>query len=338
MRGPSRRAVRRLGLSGAMTMMVLGGLGATAAPSLAHDFRVATTTTLVATPSAVDASGSTTLTASVRPGLLVGPIGNVKFTDTTNGAVLGIVKPKRTCLLRREPCVATLTVPASALVAGDNTIVANYSGGLFTKPSSGSADVFVGTQNTCQAGSGQCTTNVSSSDSSTSAAISSPAPSSGTETVQAFFDPAMPPCSEVGAGQTLVYSVTNPGGETKTVTLTLSGAAAEQEHQLDPENLGNVCFGATAPFTTNSGDQATQGPDGLYYGNLPLCDDQDGDDDNTNNEAPGHLVVAADAFPCINPVDAARDTWATYTPTSGSTPSTYVESFTTTASDPKAHG
>jgi hypothetical protein len=338
MRVHPTRAGRGLVLSAATAVITAAGLVATAAPAVARDFRVPTTTTLVASPSAVDPSGSTTLTATVRPGLLGGAFENVTFTDTTNGALLGTVKPKLACLPKREPCVATLTIPASALAAGDNTIVADYSGGRFTKPSRGSADVFVGTQNTCQAGSGQCTTNVSSSDGSTSASISSTAPGAGTETVQAFFDNETPPCSEVGAGDTLVYNVTNPGGETKTVTLTLSGAAADQEHQLDPDSLGNVCFGATSPFTTNSGGQATRGSDGLFYGNLPLCDDEDGENDNLNNEAGGHLVVPAGSFPCINVVNASNDTWATYTPGSEGTPSTYTESFTTTASDPKAHG
>ncbi len=338
MRGHPTRAGRRLVLAATVTVTGIVGLGATAAPSLAKDFRLATTTTLVASPPVVDPSGSTTLTADVLPGFLVGPIGNVKFTDTANGALLGTVKPRLQCLLRRQPCVATISVPASVLAAGNNTIVAAYSGGLFTKPSSGSANVFVGTQGTCQSGSGQCTTSATSSDGSTSTTISSTAPSSGAETVQAFFDTETPPCAKVGAGDTLVYSVTNPGGETKTVTLTLTGAAADQEHQLDPDNFGNVCFGATSSFETNTGGQATQGPDGLFYGNLPLCDDQDGDDDNTNGESGGNLVVPAGTFPCINLVNAQEDTWAAYTPGSGSTPSTYTESFTTTASDPKAHG
>jgi hypothetical protein len=321
-----------------MTVVAAAGLGATAAPSMARDFRLATTTTLVASPSAVAPSGSATLTASVRPGLLVGPIGNVKFTDSANGALLGTVKPRLECLLRLQPCVATVTAPASALAPGDNTIVAAYSGGLFTKPSSGSADVFVGTQNTCQAGSGQCTTSATSSDGSTSTTISSTAPSAGTETVQAFFDAEVLPCAKVGAGDTLVYSVTNPGGQTKTVTLVLTGAAADQEHQLDPDDFGNVCFGSPTPFETDTGGQAVQGPDGLFYGNLPLCDDQDGDNDNENGESGGNLVVPAGDFPCINFVNAEEDTWATYTPGSDGKPSTYTESFTTTATDPKAHG
>ncbi|MGH2895451.1 MAG: hypothetical protein ACRDPM_19605 [Solirubrobacteraceae bacterium] len=339
MPGHLTRAGRRLVLIAATTVIAVAALGAIAAPSMARDFRLQTTTKLAASPSAVDPSGSTTLTADVLPGFLVGPIGHVKFTDSANGALLGTIKPKLRCLLRREPCVATLTVPASALAAGDNTIVAAYSGGLFTKPSSGSADVFVGTQNTCQAGSGQCTTSASSSDGLTNATISSTAPPAGTETVQAFFDAETPPCTTVGAGATLVYSVTNPGGETKTVTLTLVGANADQEHQIDPHSFGNVCFfGASSSFVTNTGDQATQGPDGLFFGNLPLCEDEDGDNDNTNGESGGNFVVPAGTFPCINFVDARRDTWAKYTPGSGSTPSTYTESFTTTASDPKAHG
>jgi hypothetical protein len=338
MREHPTRAGRRLILTAATTVIAVAGLGTIAAPSMARDLRVPTTTSLVASPSAVDPSGSTTLTANVLPGFLIGPIGNVKFTDSTNGAVLGTIKPRLQCLLRREPCVAALAVPASALAAGHNTIVAAYSGGLFTKPSSGSTDVFAGTQSTCQSGSGQCTTSATSSDGSTSTTISSTSPAAGVETVQAFFTNERPPCTTVRAGDTLVYSVTNPGGESKTVTLTLIGAAADQEHQLDPGSFGNVCFGASSTFVTNTGEQAIQGPDGLFYGNLPLCDDQDGDNDNADNESGGNLVVPADAFPCINIVDAQQDTWAKYTPASGSAPSTYTESFTTTASDPKAHG
>jgi hypothetical protein len=293
------------------------------------DFRVTTNTTLVASPTAVSSSESTTLTASILPGFLVGPLGNVKFTDTTNGAVLGTIKPKLQCLLRREACVATLTVPAAKLAPGDNAIVAAYSGGLFTKPSSGSADVFVGTQNTCPSGSGQCTTSATSSDGSTSTMITSPSPGSGAETVQAFFTGEQLPCANPGTGDTLVFTVTNPGG-TKTITLTLIGAAADQEHMDDLNSLGHVCFGSTAPFT---GSATTPAADGLFYGNLPLCDDADNDDDS--DEVGGRVVVSAMDFPCINPVDRTKDTWATYTK---GTPSTYTESFTTTASDPKAHG
>jgi hypothetical protein len=79
----------------------------------------------------------------------------------------------------------------------------------------------------------------------------------------------------------------------------------------------------------------TPAADGLFYGNLPLCDDEDFDEDSDET---GRVVVPAGTFPCINFVDAGKDTWATYTPGSGSTQSMYTESFTTTESDPKAHG
>jgi hypothetical protein len=338
MRRHQTRAKRRLVLIASTTVIAIAGLGATAAPSMA-DIRLPTTTTVAASPSTIDPSGSTTLTASIRPGFLIGPLGNVKFTDSNNGAALGTVKPGLQCILRAQPCIATLTVQASVLAGGDNTIVAAYSGGLFTKPSSGSTDVFVGAENTCQPGSGTCTASVTSSDGSTSTTINSPAPSSGTETVTAYFATQTPdPCTTVGYGDTLVYTVTNAGGS-KTVTLTLTGMAADQEHQLDLKSLGNVCFESPSQFVTDNGTaaggQATIGPDGLYYGNLPLCDDGDGDNDHKDT---GKTVVGAHAYPCINFVNAQQDTWATYTKGSGSTPSTYTESFTTTSSDPKAHG
>jgi hypothetical protein len=331
------RAGRRLVLIASTTVIAIAGLGATAAPSMA-DIRVATTTTVTASPGVVGPSGSTTLTATIRPGFLIGPLGNVKFTDSNNGAALGTVKPGLQCILRAQPCIAALTVQASVLAAGDNTIVAAYSGGIFTKPSSGSTDVFVGTENNCPSGSGTCSTSATSTDGSTSTTIDSPAPSSGTETVQAYFTAQTLPCTTVGSGDTLVYAVTNPGAGTKTVTLTLTGAAANSEHAItDPNSTGNVCFGSPTPFVTENGtaDGGTatfNTADGLYYGNLPLCDDGDGDNDFDDT---GKTVVAADAYPCINFVNAGQDTWATYT---AGSPSTYTEQFTTTASDPKAHG
>ena len=208
----------------------------------------------------VTPSGSTTLTASVRPGLLVGPIGNVKFTDSTNGALLGTIKPKLMCLLRLQPCVATLTVPASALAAGDNTIVAAYSGGLFTKPSSASADVFAGTQNTCQSGSGQVhhereqQRRLHQHDDHLDRAVLGDRDGSG---VLRHRDPALR-----GGGRRRHPRLQRdePRRPTKTVTLALTGAAADQEHQLDPGDFGNVCFGAPAPFETNTGGQARRGP------------------------------------------------------------------------------
>ena len=143
----------------------------------------------------------------------------------------------------------------------------------------------------------------------------------------------------MGAGDTLVYSVTNPGGATKTVTLTLTARQPIRSTSFDPDNFGNVCFGAPAPFETNTGGQATQGPDGLFYGNLPLCDDQDGDNDNENGESGGNLVVPAGTFPCINFVNAqdghlgdvhARVPRARRRPTPSHSPRL--------PSDPKAHG
>ena len=329
-----RRGRRRLVLFTTTTVIAVAGLAAIAAPSMAADFRVTTTTTLVASPNAIDSSGSVTLTANVLPGFLVGPLGNVKFTKSNTGAVLGTIKPKLDCLLRRAPCAATLTVPASALAAGDNTIVAAYSGGLFTKPSSGSANVFVGTQNTCQPGTVLCSTSATSSDGLTNATIDTTRPGTGTETVQAFFDNEQLSslCKTVGAGDTLVYSVTNPGGTTKTVTLTLTGQPAIDENKVDPSHVGNVCFGSPTPFTTAADQPAILNTaDGLYYGNLPDCDDGDRDNDFTNGESHGNFVVSSP--PCINFVSDSDDTWATFT-----SPATYRESFITTASDPKAHG
>ena len=110
MRRHQTPARRRLVLIASTTVIAIAGLGATAAPSMA-DIRLATTTTVTASPSAVGPSGSTTLTASIRPGFLIGPLGNVKFTDSNNGAALGTVKPGLQCILRAQPCIATAHRP-----------------------------------------------------------------------------------------------------------------------------------------------------------------------------------------------------------------------------------
>ena len=57
-------------------------------------------------------------------------------------------------------------------------------------------------------------------------------PGTGTETVQAFFNGEQLPCTTLGFGDTLNFTVTNSGG-TKTITLTLIGQAAVDEHGLD---------------------------------------------------------------------------------------------------------
>jgi hypothetical protein len=157
--------------------------------------------------------------------------------------------------------------------------------------------------------------------------------------VQTAFSTQTLPCATVGYGDTLIYTLTNPGAGTKTVMLTLTGSLADQENNKFG-SLGNVCFASPSSFVTDNGtamggSATLNAADGLYYGNLPLCDDGDGDDDYQET---GRTVVSAGTYPCINYVNAQQDTWATYTPASGSTPSTYTESFTTTASDPKAHG
>jgi hypothetical protein len=315
------------------TAVALTALGATAAPSWAdHEHGLPSTTVLTSTAAAISGSQSATITATISPGYLVGPPGAVRFSDSTNGAVIGSVPVGLHCLLSSKPCQVDIDLPASVLAPGANTIVGAYNGDLVQGPSSGSVAVFQGTETTCGSGSGTCTASATSSDSSTSTTITSSAPSSGTEQVLISFASQTPPCAKSGIGDTLVFSVTDAGG-TKSIQFNLSGSAADQAHAADPDSYGNLCYESPASFKTSTGQPATQGPDGLYYGKLPVCDDGDGDVDTV----PGNIVVGENAWPCLIYTNAAADTIATYTPAADGNPSRYSETFKTTASDPKAH-
>ncbi len=301
-----------------LTLIAVAGaatLGLTAAPAAAGG--LPTTTTLGTSVTTIDATQSTAITATIRPGVLAGPRGVVTFTDATNATTLGTASPALGCLLRFKPCAMTITVPGTSLASGANTIVGQYAGDAVQAPSQGSVSVYEDAgPTTCTAAldpSG-CAAFAASADGTASADISSDAPASGIETVAVAFGTQELPCSTSGTGDLVAFTVTNAGGY-KSIRYDVYGQAADTAQAAHP--AGYLCYESAAPFTTASGQPAAQEPDGSYDGSLPFC-------------TGGAQDVPATNEPCID--------YASYVPASESESgvSDYTVEFQTDAADPRA--
>jgi hypothetical protein len=186
------------------------------------------------------------------------------------------------CLLIVAPCTVSISVPGSDLGPGPNTITGSYSGNILQAPSTGEVIVDGASVTTCTAGSESCITpTVTSADGSAGAFISTPGPSTGTETIDISFQTQELDCStpDIG-GDPVVFSATNAGG-VKDVQYDVYGTAANNADTayIGAQELdGWVCYESPASFTTDTGAPATLGSDGLYYGILPDCTGDDGPD------------------------------------------------------------
>jgi Pro-kumamolisin, activation domain/Bacterial Ig-like domain (group 3) len=100
--------------------------------------QIATTTTLAASPASIAQTATTQLTATVKPASgSTAPTGSVTFT--AGNVSLG----SATLTASGSTATATLTVKASSLTPGSNTIAASYPGSNTFAASSGSATVTV---------------------------------------------------------------------------------------------------------------------------------------------------------------------------------------------------
>lgn len=223
--------------------------------------------------------GQASVSASVKPGVLVGSAGTVAFTDTTTGTALGTVPVGSDCFFRFAPCVVSTTVDSTQLAAGANTITASYSGGFFLAPSSGSAELDLESQSTTD---GTTTTNcaydcttgeVTSSDDTTNVFITGVAGSSATVTESFSTDPL--PCTtdddeDNPIGDPVIFTSSGVTSN-KTIFYQVSGEAADELEDIY-EGGENLCYESPNEFTTASGSPAQIDElDGLYYGILPQC-------------------------------------------------------------------
>ena len=100
MRGHPTRAARRLVLIASTTVVTIAGLGATAAPSMAGLPRGDDDDRSPPRRAASTRPGQRRSPPTSCPASWSGRMGNVKFTDSNNGAALGTIKPRLQCLLR----------------------------------------------------------------------------------------------------------------------------------------------------------------------------------------------------------------------------------------------
>jgi hypothetical protein len=281
--------------------------------------RLPTQTVLTSSASSVTTGQSVTVTATLHPGILVTSFGSVTFTDTTNGTALGTVKPATRCLFSFKPCVVTITIAASSLANGPNTIVGAYSGDIVEAPSSGQIVITANlgaptTTTTCMGAYYEyCDTGtVTSPDATASADISTLNPATGSGTISISFTTVPLPCSTSPLeGDVLVFSATN-AGSFKLITYTVYGAAADALNADYPAG-DHLCYESPNEFTTLGGTPAPESG-GQYYGLLPVC-------------VGGGEGTPATNEPCI-------DETSFYNP--GGTPDTYTDTFETTAADPRA--
>jgi hypothetical protein len=219
-------------------------------------------------PAAIAGTQSATVSATVSPLLLLLPQ-TVTFTDTATNAVLSSTTPSLQCVLSIKPCSFAATVAAKSLAAGQNAIVAKYSGNLLEAPSQATTYVYKGAATTCTAEEGSCYASATSADGTTEGNIYTQTPPSGQETVTIGFGTAPLACTTSGTGDTMAFTVNNSGG-TKSIQYEVFGAAAEAAQAAHPG--GHVCYESPSVFTTASGKPATHGSNGMYYGVLPTCE------------------------------------------------------------------
>lgn len=266
-----------------------------------------------ASPSTVATGDTVKLTAAVFPGIFVVPPASVVFTDTTTQTILGTVKVTKNCVLIKKQCMLSITVPATSLAEGANTITGAYSGGLGTLPSSGSVVVTRTDSNptvttTCAAGSPQCVTPVDGSvDGTAEATIGTFTTNSENETISVSFQTTELPCSTPDTGDPLVFSSTNAPSE-KIVTYSVFGTAADLANDAYG-TAGNICYGSPEQFLTKGFTPPVLGPDGDYYGLLPAC-------------VSNHVVP-----PCTEP--------ASFQPGGEDSEDEYTQTVVVTADDPR---
>jgi hypothetical protein len=321
----TRRSSRSLAACAVTTSLMLVVLGALASPGWAAPGpphappRLPTQTVLTSSASSVTTGQSVTVTATLHPGLLVTSYGSVTFTDTTNHTVLGTVKPATRCLFSFKPCVVTITILASSLANGPNTIVGTYSGDIVEAPSSGQIVIAANlgpptTTTTCASADGYCDTGtVTSPDGTTGADISTSNPTTGSETISISFTTVPLPCSTSPLeGDVLVFSATNAGSY-KLITYTVYGAAADALNADYPDG-DHLCYESPNEFTTLAGTPAPESG-GEYYGLLPVCVGE-GEGTPATNE------------PCIDS--------SSFYPGEIPSADTYTDTFETDAADPRA--
>jgi hypothetical protein len=247
---------------------------------------------------AVGPSGRATVTATVRFILLAPVEGRVRFYDRTNHRSLGsaLLKTKSggACAAPARVCRARISVSGHELVLGANRIIGSFNPNhLYYPPFRGRTLLYRGVSPKCHAVSPAsipvftggpivfatrharlCRGRVRDPKGGTAVTVSSEQRVTVTHnTVVAFGDQTLP-CRTRHTGDLLAYSIStrSPGD----LAFEVYGHQATVAHNAHPK--GYLCYESTIPFKTASGSRARHAAGGFYYGSLPHCRDNDGDD------------------------------------------------------------
>lgn len=247
---------------------------------------------------AIRRDGHAKVIAIVHPGAVGGaPHGKVTFINRTTHRTLGSA-PLRSgsggaCAVNARTCQAVITVSGTKLVLNANRIVGIFNPQKLYSPSfEGHTWLYRGVSPRCRVRAtslpvftaGMPTAHPAATRTSslcrgrvrTSGAdvlvISRSRVVVARESVMAFGNQRLP-CS--GRGKLLAYSISGnraPGA----LEFRVFGRSATREHANHPN--GYACYESTIPFRTASGARAKQLANGYFYGPLPHCRDNDGDD------------------------------------------------------------
>jgi hypothetical protein len=248
--------------------------------------RIPTSTKVTSSSSTVLSTRAVKLTVTVSRSRTYEPkAGHVTLVDLTTGENLAAVNADRPCHQRtacqRQALVTGATIRGSQLAVGPNEIEAIYSGSAHYAPSSATVTVTMIWVAVCTAADYQgCNTNqINSGDGNYSLQITTDPPTD-TETFDITFQSQPLICTSPGTGDPAAWTATGvPAGQDKSITYQVFGNSAVNvlerygSTSYNPDNLigSHVCFESDDPFTTVSSQTSLKGPDGYYYGILPLC-------------------------------------------------------------------
>lgn len=295
---PPEGKVRKFAVMALLMAAIAAVLWTTSASGAQKGGRTVVLKTSVTT---IGPNGRATVTATVRPGSLVPPGGSVKFINRTTGKTLGTAllraRSGGPCTAQARSCQAKLTVSGHSLVRGANRIIGLFNPRRLYYPTfRGGTWLYRGVSPGCHAtapGATQpvftasplahtaarrgslCRGQVRDPHGGVVVTVSSENRVVVTRQTLIAFGSQTLPCSSSDTGDLLAFSISGaqaPGS----LAYEVLGRAANVARRAHPK--GFICYESTIPFRTDSGARAKRTANGSYYGSLPHCRDNDGDD------------------------------------------------------------
>jgi hypothetical protein len=341
MTSPIRRRLQRLAAS-IVTIAAVAGIALIASAGAAQSQQPIKMRTSVTT---VGTNGRAIITAVVRFTLKPPVEGRVYFYDQTTHRSLGsgLLKTKSggPCAPPARVCRTQISVSGRRLALGANRITGSFNPRLLYYPRFvGHTLLYRGVSPRCRELSpvsvgpvftggpimfaparrgSVCRGSVRDPQGGTSVSVTSMQRVTVEKNTVVAFGAQTLPCTTKHTGDLMAYSVSRraPGD----LALQVYGHAATVAHRAHPG--GYLCYESTIPFRTASGARARLASDGYYYGSLPHCRNNDGDDIYPVH--PNGDDARLHAAPCIE--------WEQYSVKHGQ--ATWTTWFEPTVGDPK---